>query len=126
MVLLSLVLGPAATLNSARSLVLNCFVASTICFVIYYVTSVNINAITNGSSLLRGGDAPGGERGYAIGLDMEGPPFAPYLENETSTQQEQPLDDDDEVAPGATPYSVDLKLNFTYNERSEVVRSEWL
>jgi hypothetical protein len=63
MVMLSLLLGPFGTLGSARSLAFNCFVASTICFVIYYVTSVNMNYVTNGTLLLRGGGSLEDEQG---------------------------------------------------------------
>jgi hypothetical protein len=65
MVMLSLLLGPVGTCSSARSLVFNCIVASTICFVIYYVTSANMNGIASGVLLLRGGNSLGGEQ-----LDM--------------------------------------------------------
>jgi hypothetical protein len=71
MVLLSVLLGPVATLSSARSLAFNCFVASTICFVIYYVTSVNMNAMTNGALLLRGGGGQGDAQGDLSALEID-------------------------------------------------------
>jgi hypothetical protein len=71
MVLLSVLLGPVATLSSARSLAFHCFVASTICFVIYYVTSVNMNAMKNGTLLLRGGGVQGDEQGDLSSLEVD-------------------------------------------------------
>jgi Sulfotransferase domain len=55
--------------------------------------------------------------------------FEPHLTTGSSTQRERPLDDDDQVATDRDSdenehSSESAALNFTYNERSEVVRSD--
>lgn len=119
MVMLSVLLGPAATLSSARSLAFNCFVASTICFVIYYVTSANMNPMINGALLLRGGGGLGDEQG---GLEID-----QYRTQNSSVEVIAAIDDNDQVTDRDSDKnehsSENAALNFTYNERSEVVRS---